>query len=185
MEELMAHPRVVRARKECESLNKESDVPNLEEDPTKFPIDYVYFRPWLLPQVNTFLCSCIFIFVSLLILDLFYLVFKNVLFFVDQIDFWPGIDVRECLEYPDFTVCALYRNMLVGCGFMTPDAYIIYIAVRNGWRDAGIATFMLYHLSQTIQVCVPHPSSLQSHNYTSCLIIIFITCNIILHCCFE
>ena len=60
MEELMAHPRVVRARRACQESNKESGDPYMAgEDAAEFPIDYVYFRPWLLPQVNTFLCSCI------------------------------------------------------------------------------------------------------------------------------
>jgi len=94
---------------------------NLPSDPAS--IDYVYLRPSLLPQVNEFLCK----------------------------HFWPGIDVRECLEYPDFTVCVLYKHLLIGCGFMTPEAYIIYIAVHPEWRNLGIATFMLYHLIQTLQ----------------------------------
>ena len=54
--------------------------------------------------------------------------------------------VSECQEYPDYTVVALYKRKVIGCAFMTPEAYITYIAVHPEWRDAGVATFMLYHL---------------------------------------
>jgi hypothetical protein len=29
--------------------------------------------------------------------------------------------VSECTEYPDFTVVALYKSMVVGAAFMTPE----------------------------------------------------------------
>lgn len=62
--------------------------------------------------------------------------------------------MSECLTYPDFSIVALYKNLIVGCAFLVPDvshneAYISFMVVRNGWRHAGIATFMLYHLTQT------------------------------------
>ncbi|KAJ1921595.1 hypothetical protein H4219_000633 [Mycoemilia scoparia] len=63
--------------------------------------------------------------------------------------FWPGIDVSEALACPEFSVVALYRRLVVGCAFVTPDAYLTYIAVSSGWEGASIATFMLYHLFQT------------------------------------
>lgn len=49
---------------------------------------------------------------------------------------------------------ALYKQLVVGCAFLVPDvghndAYISFMAVRPGWQRAGIATFMLYHLTQT------------------------------------
>jgi len=37
---------------------------------------------------------------------------------------------------------------VIGCGFITAEAYITYIVVHPEWRGAGIATFMLYHLIQ-------------------------------------
>ncbi|PRP73933.1 hypothetical protein PROFUN_08126 [Planoprotostelium fungivorum] len=64
--------------------------------------------------------------------------------------FWPGIDVSEFLEYPDFTIVALYKKMVLGCAFMTPQGYITYVSVHPEWQSAGIASFMLYHLVQTI-----------------------------------
>lgn len=64
------------------------------------------------------------------------------------------ISVSECLSYPDFTVVALYKKLVIGCAFLVPDvghnsAYVSFMAVREEWQRAGIATFMLYHLSQT------------------------------------
>ncbi|CAG8751955.1 5232_t:CDS:2, partial [Racocetra persica] len=55
--------------------------------------------------------------------------------------FWPSID--------DFSVVAMYKRLVIGCGFMTPEAYITYIAVAPGWEKSGIGQFMLYHLIQT------------------------------------
>ena len=71
-----------------------------------------------------------------------------------QEHFWPGVDVNECTQYPDFTVVALYGHLVIGCGFLTPDvkpceAYISFLLVHPDYQRAGIATFMLYHLIQT------------------------------------
>lgn len=62
--------------------------------------------------------------------------------------------VSECLSYPDFSVIALYKKLVVGCAFLVPDvghteAYVSFMAVRPDWQRAGIASFMLYHLTQT------------------------------------
>lgn len=67
---------------------------------------------------------------------------------------FPKITVSECLSYPDFTVVALYKKLVIGCAFLVPDvghneAYVSFMAVRPGWQRAGIASFMLYHLTQT------------------------------------
>lgn len=77
--------------------------------------------------------------------------------------------MSECLSYPDFSVVALYKKLVIGCGFLVPDvgfneAYISFMAVRPGWQRSGIATFMLYHL---IQVCSAY------RNYISLLICFF------------
>ncbi|XP_050433412.1 uncharacterized protein LOC126841139 [Adelges cooleyi] len=68
--------------------------------------------------------------------------------------FWPGIDMTDSLLYPDFSVVALYKNLVVGFGFMVPDIstnenYITFLFTRPHWTNCGIATFMLYHLIQT------------------------------------
>lgn len=70
----------------------------------------------------------------------------------------PGVDLSECLQYPDFSVVALYKKVVVGFGFMVPDvkyneAYISFLLVHPEWRRAGIGTFMIYHLIQ-VRVCV-------------------------------
>ncbi|KAL1006201.1 hypothetical protein UPYG_G00069170 [Umbra pygmaea] len=90
------------------------------------PIDYCYVRPNHIPSVNS-MCNDI---------------------------FWPGVDLSECLQYPDFSVVVLYKKVVIGFGFMVPDvkyneAYISFLLVHPEWRRAGIATFMIYHLIQT------------------------------------
>ncbi|EDL28458.1 mCG131470, isoform CRA_b [Mus musculus] len=90
------------------------------------PLDYCYVRPNHIPTINS-MC---------------------------QEFFWPGIDLSECLQYPDFSVVVLYKKVIVAFGFMVPDvkyneAYISFLLVHPEWRRAGIATFMIYHLIQT------------------------------------
>ncbi|KAH8282831.1 hypothetical protein KR054_010086 [Drosophila jambulina] len=94
--------------------------------PTRATIDFCFVRPQHIPAVNALL----------------------------QSSFWPNIDVSDCLSYPDYSVVALYRKLVIGCGFLVPDvgyneAYISFMAVRPNWQRSGIASFMLYHLIQT------------------------------------
>eukprot|EP00112_Aurelia_sp_Birch-Aquarium-sp1_P019636 Seg49.2 transcript_id=Seg49.2/GoldUCD/mRNA.D3Y31 product="Cysteine-rich protein 2-binding protein" protein_id=Seg49.2/GoldUCD/D3Y31 len=94
--------------------------------PCPSPIDYCYVQPHHIPAVNA-MCEEF---------------------------FWNGIDLSECLQYPDFSCVVLYRKLVIGCAFMVPDvkyneAYISFILVHPDWRKAGIGTFMIYHLIQT------------------------------------
>lgn len=73
-------------------------------------IDYVYFQKEHLEQVNRALCR----------------------------SFWDGIDVSESLLFPEFSIVALYKRYVVGCAFMTPEAYVTYITVVPGWEKAGV-----------------------------------------------
>lgn len=96
------------------------------EMPKAPPIDFCYVRPEHIPSVNA-LCREF---------------------------FWPGIDLSECLQYPDFSCVVLYRKIVIAFAFMVPDrgyneAYISFIFTHPEWRGAGIAKFMLYHLIQT------------------------------------
>uniref|UniRef100_S4RD22 Lysine acetyltransferase 14 n=1 Tax=Petromyzon marinus TaxID=7757 RepID=S4RD22_PETMA len=95
------------------------------------PIDYCYVRPNHIPTINS-MCR-----------QFFWPVIHG-----------PGIDLSECLQYPDFSVVVLYKKVIVGFGFMVPDvkyneAYVSFLLVHPEWRGAGIGTFMIYHLIQT------------------------------------
>ncbi|KAL1461421.1 hypothetical protein WDU94_013321 [Cyamophila willieti] len=71
--------------------------------------------------------------------------------------FWPNISMEECILYPEFTVVALCKKLVVGLGAMIPnpskhnETYITFLATRNHWENAGIGSFMLYHLIATCQ----------------------------------
>eukprot|EP00002_Diphylleia_rotans_P018612 TRINITY_DN3602_c0_g1_i3.p1 TRINITY_DN3602_c0_g1~~TRINITY_DN3602_c0_g1_i3.p1 ORF type:complete len:712 (+),score=93.38 TRINITY_DN3602_c0_g1_i3:79-2214(+) len=84
-------------------------------------IDYCYFRHFHLAQVNRLLATV----------------------------FWPGIDMSEALEYPDYTVVVCYKKLVIGCGLISPTGYISYVAVHPQWRRSGIATQILYFLIRT------------------------------------
>ena len=84
------------------------------------PIDYVYLHAMHMTAVNGLLRDA----------------------------FWPDIDVSESLAFPDFSIVALYKRLVVGCAFMMPDGYITYFHVRKGWERAGIGSSMLFHLIQ-------------------------------------
>ena len=85
--------------------------------------------------------------------------------------FWP-VDVTECLQYPDSTVVALCGQLVVGCGFMTPDvnvgeAYISFLLVHPHFAGVGLGKMMLYHLVQScrgkdvaLHVSVDNPAML-------------------------
>ncbi|CEG80629.1 hypothetical protein RMATCC62417_14932 [Rhizopus microsporus] len=73
-------------------------------------IDYVYFQKEHLDQVNQLLKRA----------------------------FWDGIDVSESLLFPEYSIVCLYKRRVIGCAFMTPEAYVTYIAVDPGWGNAGI-----------------------------------------------
>ncbi|KAI9260629.1 hypothetical protein BDA99DRAFT_512688 [Phascolomyces articulosus] len=101
--------------------SKKSPSLSLSEYDYTASIDYVYFQPQHLNQVNAML----------------------------RRSFWEGVDVSESLLFPEFSIVALYKQAVIGCAFMTPEAYITYFAVLPGWSSAGIGQFMLYHLFQT------------------------------------
>lgn len=76
--------------------------------------------------------------------------------------FWTGIDISECLDYPDYTIVALYKKLIVGFALLVPDwslreAYLSFILVHPDWRsnqyvskdyNVSIAKFLLYYLIQ-------------------------------------
>ncbi|KAJ8925558.1 hypothetical protein NQ315_009398 [Exocentrus adspersus] len=94
--------------------------------PPRAPIEYVYVQPEHIPAINS-LCNQF---------------------------FWPGIDLTEALQYPEFSCVVLYKRLIIGFAFLVPDvthteSYLSFVFTRQNWRNCGIATFMIYHLIQT------------------------------------
>ncbi|XP_073259585.1 cysteine-rich protein 2-binding protein-like [Porites lutea] len=117
--------------------------------PPVAPIDYCYVQPHHIPSVNA-MCREF---------------------------FWPGIDLSECLQYPDFSCVVLYKKFVIGFGFMVPDvkyneAYISFVLVHPEWRRGGIGNYMIYHLIQTclgkdvtLHVSVTNPAMLMYQKF--------------------
>lgn len=123
-----AKPSRMRLLEEIKSIGRirrtrGSALEKLEEgtgiDEELCPIDYVYFQQEHLHQINNMLGR----------------------------QFWPGIDISEALQHPEYTVVALYKRLVVGCALGTPDGYITYFFVLPGWDRAGIGRFMLFRLA--------------------------------------
>ena len=60
-----------------------------------------------------------------------------------SLSFWPGIDVSEALDYPDYTMLALYRHAVVACAFLTPEGYLSYLHVRPDFQGHKISEKLL------------------------------------------
>lgn len=58
--------------------------------------------------------------------------------------------MSEALTWPEFTVVALYRRLVVGVGIMGPDGYISFLAVHPEWQRGGLGTFILFTLMQSL-----------------------------------
>jgi len=61
-----------------------------ENESNRNSIDYVHLRPEHVIQINM-MCEHF---------------------------FWNGIDVSECLNYPDYTLVALYDKLIIGFAFL-------------------------------------------------------------------
>ncbi|KAJ1909971.1 hypothetical protein IWQ60_010895 [Tieghemiomyces parasiticus] len=78
----------------------------------------------------------------------------------------------EAIRRRGLAVVVLYRRLVIGCAFMTPNAYVTYITVAPGWENAGIGRFMLYHLNQisvgkdiTLHVSANNPAMILYQGY--------------------
>ena len=116
----------------------------IQKNTPKQPIDYKYLQPSHVSQLNRQL----------------------------SVHFWPNIDVSDSLIYPDFSVVVLYRNLVIGCALMTPNAYITFFWVHPEWRGHKIGKFMIYHLRQTcvgkdilLHVAVDNPAMIVYQSY--------------------
>jgi len=69
--------------------------------------------------------------------------------FVNQLNdllsesFWPGIDVSEALECPDYAILALVGLSVVGCAICNPDGYLSYLYVRPDFQGHSISERLL------------------------------------------
>ncbi|KAL3896577.1 MAG: hypothetical protein SGCHY_003985 [Lobulomycetales sp.] len=112
-------PATGRVRLLAEIRSSKDDPAGLDITlPDSMTIDYVYFQSRHLDQVNRLLR--------------------------DQ--FWESVDVSECLNWPDYSIIAMHGKLVVGCAFLSPECYLTYLAVREGWQRLGIGRFMLFHL---------------------------------------
>jgi ribosomal protein S18 acetylase RimI-like enzyme len=59
--------------------------------------------------------------------------------------FWRGINISDCISFKTGIV-ALYRKLVVGVGVVTPDGYLMYLAVRPHWEGQGLGRLMLWWL---------------------------------------
>jgi hypothetical protein len=83
------------------------------------PLDFVNLHSTLIQPVNRLLCQF----------------------------FWPGIEVAEFLSFPQFSIIATYKKLVVGCAFMAPESnYITFLLVHPDWERANIASYMLWYL---------------------------------------
>ena len=107
-----------------------------------YPIDYVHLRPEHVLPINA-MC---------------------------RQHFWNGIDVTECLAYPDYTCVVMYRKLIIGFALMVPQTsttkenYLSFIFVHPDWRrqvnkldasncgtdftNCSIAHYLLFYLIQ-------------------------------------
>lgn len=58
--------------------------------------------------------------------------------------FWPSIDMIESLDYPDYGILVMYRKMVIGCAFVTPDGYLTYFLIHPDWANSGLGKKLLY-----------------------------------------
>jgi ribosomal protein S18 acetylase RimI-like enzyme len=78
--------------------------------------------------------------------------------------FWPSINISDCVGLKTGIV-ALYRKLVVGVGVITPDGYLMYLAVRPHWEGEGIGRMMLWwlikeneNLDITLHVAADNPA---------------------------
>lgn len=70
--------------------------------------------------------------------------------------------MKQYLQYPEYSVVALYKRLVIGCGFITPQGYISYLFTHPDWRRAGIAKYMLYQL---VQACNSVDPEMMNEDY--------------------
>lgn len=135
-----------------ESKVKDRDKDDVEDDkegsngvkddnPDESSIDFIHVRKEWIPQLNRLLRRF----------------------------FWTGIDMTECLDYPDYGVLVMYKKLLIGCAILTPDSYLAYFFIHPEWSGNGLGSRLLYllitkiapkHMDITLHVSVTNPALL-------------------------
>lgn len=118
-----------------DGLQEQEEVengPDLTANPDATPsteatrsIDFIHVRKEWIPQVNRLLRQF----------------------------FWPSIDMTESLDYPDYGILVMYRKLVIGCVFMTPDGYVTYFMIHPEWSGAGLGSLLLYLLLSKVAPC--------------------------------
>jgi ribosomal protein S18 acetylase RimI-like enzyme len=66
--------------------------------------------------------------------------------------FWPGINIAEALDCPDYAIIALVGLSVVGCAICNADGYLSYLYIRPDFQGYGIA-------SKLLQILIPRLAS--------------------------
>jgi len=69
--------------------------------------------------------------------------------------FWPGFNIGDSLSYKAGIV-ALYRKLVVGVGIITPDGYLMYVAVCPHWEGEGLGRMMLWWSVKRMKLSISH-----------------------------
>lgn len=65
--------------------------------------------------------------------------------------------MSDCLKYPELSIIVMYKQLVIGCGFVTPEGYIPALFVHPEWHEPSMIQFMLYSLVQSCpaqDICV-------------------------------
>jgi cysteine-rich protein 2-binding protein len=103
-------------------------------------IDYLHLRKEYVPQLNRILSTF----------------------------FWPGIDVSEAVDYPDYSIIAVYNTwLIVGAALIDPDGYLSHFFVHPDFSGSGIGSKLLQLLLRsapprdvTLHVSATNPAML-------------------------
>ena len=56
--------------------------------------------------------------------------------------------MSEFLEFPEYSVIAMYKKWIIGVALMTPSGYISYFLVHPDFQQSSIGSILLFLLIQ-------------------------------------